>query len=215
MAKNEKNFTTLWYEKSLLELAADLHDGIGHRLVSILWDLEGFKREVAEKDAIEKLDDIGNNLRETVNDLQQIVYGIRPALLDQVGLVEAIRLWVEAQLRAKRILFNFSTECETLDLPRFVADQVFRIVQEGIHNIIQHAHASLVVLQINRDNENVLITLIDNGRGYEPGLIAPGLGLKTMQERALMIQGELQILPYTGGGTMLKLTLPNKGEDTK
>lgn len=216
MAKKQKNFTALWYEKSLEDIASDLHDGIGHRLVSILWDIEDMKGRVGQENILGKLDEIGGKLRETINDLQQIIYGARPALIDELGLVEAVRVWVENQLRPQRILFKLSVDASEIHLTRFETDQIFRIIQEGVNNIIQHASASAVHLQIVEEESQTAIYLSDNGRGFNSSAHSgTGLGLKTMHERAQMIRSELQILPAESGGTVLKLLIPNKGEGAK
>lgn len=216
VAKKQKNFTALWYEKSLEDIASDLHDGIGHRLVAILWEIEDMKGRVGEENISGRLDELGEKLRETINDLQQIIYGARPALIDELGLLEALRIWIENQLRPKKILFKISTDGPEVNLTRFEADQVFRILQEGINNILQHASASAVHLQVAEDKANVVIRLTDNGRGFDYlPRTGTGLGLKTMHERAQMIRSELQIMPAESGGTLLKLLIPNKGEDAK
>ncbi|AZR73105.1 hypothetical protein BBF96_06730 [Anoxybacter fermentans] len=215
MPKNKKKDTIFTYKDNSEDLAKDLHDGICQQLVTILWDLENLK-EIDEKEKfLNAINQIGDQLRRVINDLQQIIYGVCPVLIDKFGFLEGIEIWAKNQLESRNIQFHLIHDCEQIFLSRFVTGQVFRIIQEGINNILRHAEAQNVILTINKKDGKFIFKLKDDGRGFDPESVETGLGLKNMRERVAIIEGDLEIISQIGEGTTLVIQVPDKGDDNR
>lgn len=215
MANLQEKKTLLATEVEYEELASELHDGISQQLVTILWQLEEI-RNLDNKEAMDtELSKVSDHLREVTNDLQRIIYGIRPVSLDLLGLQEGLKTWASSQLSVHGIKFTFHQYPGLLELPRFTSGQIFRVIQEGINNVIRHARAKHVNLLIERVEDYVVITLTDDGRGFDKEGIARGLGLQLIHERAISIKSEVQINSQPGGGTTLKIFIPYRGDEKR
>ncbi len=207
--------TFLSIEEKYEELAKDLHDGISQQLVTMLWKIEELHGVHKEEELRKELATLGDYLREVIADLQRIIYGIKPVLIDQLGLQEGINVWVSRQFSLQNINFELKKYPYPVNLSRFESGQIFRIIQEGVNNIIRHAQANHVTLNFEKEQGNLIITLIDDGRGFQPDNEAVGLGIKLINERAVSIQSDVQIKSQLGGGTVLKIIIPYKGDDER
>lgn len=194
-------------------IASDLHDGVSQQLVTMLWQLEELKVIDDRKRLGEGLSMLADGLRSTLNDIQKIIYGIRPVLIDQQGLQQAINHWVKKQLL--EINFSFSPLPTPLQISRFVAGQIFRVIREGVNNIVRHAQAKNVALMIIQQADYLEFILTDDGRGFQLEDENIGLGLALIKEYALTIESDVQIISQLGGGTTLKMTIPYKGVEAK
>lgn len=204
------NITHL-HETRLDQIVAELHDGVCQQLVTILWELENLKLITEQDKRVKKVDNLEEQIRSTISDLQQIIYNQQPLLIDQLGLVAGIKEWVQSCFRKQEIRFTFHTDSPSISVSRFVAGQIFRMIQEGVNNIIRHAKATEVSLSIIHKDELYKIDLVDNGRGFDPNRVT-GLGLQILQERAVLIQGKLLIKTEPGMGVSLQILIPNKGD---
>lgn len=196
------------HETRLDQIVAELHDGVCQQLVSILWELESLKL-ITEQD--EKVDNLEERMRTVITDLQQIIYNQRPLLIDKLGLIAGVKEWVQGLLRDQGIRFTFHNDSPSVPVSRFVEGQIFRMIQEGVNNIIRHAKATEVSLSLAQEEESYNVELVDNGRGFDPNRTT-GLGLQILRERAVLIQGELLIKTEPGKGTCLQILIPNKDD---
>lgn len=200
-------------KEKLNGIASDLHDGVSQQLVTMLWQLEELKNIDDQNQLDAGLSKLSEEMRAILNDIQEIIYGIRPLVIDQLGLQEAIDLWVKKQL--SEINFTFYRIPTTLKIPRFSAGQIFRMIREGVNNIVRHAQAKNVTLMITQQADCLEFILTDDGRGFQLTDEASGLGLALIKEYALTIQCDVQIISQLGGGTTLKMTIPYQGADGK
>lgn len=217
MLKQQSRILIATQEQERMRLGRDLHDGVGQVMAAIKLQLGMLIDRLRDrnKPAIEK--DIHNtiNLVESATEeMRGIIMNLRPAKLSEDGLKSAIRdlagnielsTGLIVRLRFKERMPKWS---EAIEL------NIYRIIQESLANITKHASASDVDLVFYEATPNFFsFSVTDNGRGFNPKADSSGIGLVSMQERAAMIGGHLDIRSSIGSGTSVILEVPI-GQDT-
>ena len=197
-------------------IAHEIHDGVaqslaGLRFKSALWS---HLADAAPPPMRAALDEMQNVLMAAITDLRRTIFALRPLDLDALGFVPALTQLVadfgdQNQLATQMDLSGQPDTLSTVyELP------LFRIIQEGLNNIGQHAQASSALVRLNIDAAGgVAVSVRDNGRGFDPGQLSPvdqagHFGLRQMRERILDLGGTLDIRSGIGQGTELLVTLP-------
>ncbi len=207
-------------EEGKRQLSRELHDEIGQSLallqIEVSHALARARRINApdEADLREHLVRARELAERTVQTIRNISLLLRPALLDDLGLVPALQFQLEDFLRRSGIACDFSDDGVSDDLPDHVKTCVYRIVQEALHNCEKHAGASQVRVCVQQNDSGLQVTVQDNGRGFiyseqEPPASA-GLGLLGMRERASIAGGSLTVDSAPGKGTRILLRVPLK-----
>lgn len=211
-------------EEERRRLRRDLHDGLGPRLASQTLTLDVIARLIRtnpeQAETLVKI--LGEQTQQAVGEIRDLINGLRPPALDDLGLNSAIvelanRLMQSGQ--APRIQIS---GCDDLpDLPAAIEVAAYRIAQEALTNIVKHAQASECQLSLfvtpspaasrGANNEPpspaLVLEVADNGRGL-PRTISPGVGLESMHERAAEVGGRLLVETPPAGGTRLRVELP-------
>lgn len=192
-------------------LARELHDTLAHTLSGLAVSLEAIKIKLGEErqDIVTLLDHALENTRKGLTETRRALKDLRPKQLEDLGLRLATwNLAKEATSRANlELTFNFS---ETLpELSPDVEQTIYRIVQESLENIIKHANAQQITLEILENNGILSVTISDDGIGITPmdAIRNKGLGLRGMRERAKEIGGMLKISRRPEKGTAIQLTM--------
>jgi len=201
-------------ESERQRLAKELHDGVGQSLYSILLGLQylqGHSTLDSERILLQQWID---ELHKGISIVKLFAHQLRPHSLDQLGLIPAIEQLI-ARIRALddklqvRILTNFEPSQRFHDS---IETNVFRIVQEALHNILKHAKAKKVEIALALDEETLVLSVQDNGSGFPTDEPKEGLGLRHMEERAYALDGSLNIFSAKHMGTTIKLKIPLKEE---
>ncbi|MDU8545539.1 sensor histidine kinase [Pseudomonas syringae group sp. J248-6] len=194
-------------------MAYDLHDGLAQTLAGLHQRLQGFAGRCpqlpepldADLQAILKL------AQHCVGEGRQLISGLRPSVLDDFGLLQAVDKEAD-RLREAGIAVQWTSRSQAR-LPSHLEIALFRIAQEGINNVFKHAGASRVELALELSNDNVSLSLEDNGRGFitekpRNGSSVQKLGLVAMQERASLLGGRLTCVSRLERGTRLRAIVP-------
>lgn len=182
-------------------LMADMHDGLGSSLLSAL---------VAVEQGSMSQDQVVEVLRECVDDLRLVIDSLEPVGHDLVSLLATMRYRLGKRLQAS----GLKLEWDVQDLPPLTwleppdALHVLRLMQEGLNNVLKHAHASRVRMATRDHGSHVEIRLEDDGAGFDVHAIRQGRGLKSQLKRAQRLGGKLRIDSTPGVGTRLSLRLP-------
>jgi signal transduction histidine kinase len=150
----------------------------------------------------------------TINVVRRIASELRPSILDDLGLVEAIE-WQTQQFQTRTgIECHCDCTLQSIPLGEQQSTSVFRIVQEALTNILRHAQATQVSVAMKEEDGILVLNVSDNGRGITPAEVSSkkSLGLLGMRERAYLIGGQVDIAGSTGGGTTLQVRVPLAGE---
>ncbi|MHB1188850.1 PAS domain-containing sensor histidine kinase [Thiobacillus sp.] len=199
-------------EQERLNLAREVHDDLGGNLTAIKIVLSWLKENLPPDATrlIQRTDYLDQVVDQTFEAAHRIASNLRPAALD-LGIVPAIKWQLQRFALNTDIGYRFSAPDEPVPLDPDAAIAVFRIVQEALTNVAKHARATQVRLKLVREQDGLLVTLTDNGRGIQPGRNGKGrptFGLLGMSERATALGGELAVQPAKRQGTRVSLRIP-------
>lgn len=193
-------------------LARELHDRVGQNLSSLSMNLALLRHRIPKPhspDLVRALDDSDGLLRQTTNEVRSVMAELRPAELDDFGLLRALRFMAHAAADRAGFRVRIEGDESTAPLPLAVETGVFRIAREALTNVAKHAAAANVVLRTHRSAREFIFELQDDGRGFDSEEGAtPGRGLRSLRERALALDAHLEIGLTAGGGTTLRLEIP-------
>jgi two-component system sensor histidine kinase DegS len=197
-------------EEERRRLAWELHDETAQMLATTLVTLRAAEQAPDQGRAQEL---IGRALAQQVQalaDIRRIIYALRPAALDDLGLVSALRAYTEDRLVAKGISIQFEVMGEDNLLTKPVQTAVFRILQEAVNNIAKHAEAQKVSFRLKFHHQKLEVTVEDDGKGFdlEQALSRDQVGIQGMKERAEIIGAQLVLKSTPGSGTIVCLTVP-------
>ncbi len=199
-------------ENERKKLAGDLHDGISGRSFAINHGLDECIRRVMDLDVRRRLESLRSELLSFNSYIRSFMNELRPTVLDELGLSEAISEHVS--LMENLVPFAITT---TLDpsLRRWRSKEdamLFRLMQEALLNARKHSGAKCVHISLNKQEEDVVLTIEDDGRGFDPTHIPAGhFGLLTMRERAEVSGGTLSIDSKPGRGTRVSVRFEHHG----
>ncbi len=198
-------------EEERKRIARELHDEQGSLLTALKMDVSLLRRDLGEvsPDIGRRLETIQKLLDDTVGVMRQVASQLRPAMLN-LGIVPALE-WLTDDFRQRTGIvctFGASGE-ESLDDGRATA--LFRIVQESLTNVMRHAGASSVTVRFHLGDQQVELSIADDGKGFDPSLVRPNsFGLVGMGERLEALGGTLRIHSVPGRGTTLYITIPRE-----
>lgn len=195
-------------------IARELHDETSQTLSVLAMGLETACTTLPEGAIRERLSEAKALTVRALDELHRLIYDLRPSILDDLGLLPAIRWYAERHLTPLGITVR--SECADLErrLPVELAVAIFRVVQEIVTNIVKHAEAETVLIQCGPIDGDLLIEIEDDGRGFDPhavsvsGDTARGLGLLGMRERVELVGGQITIDSAPGRGVYVTVRVP-------
>ncbi len=193
-------------EEERRRIRNDLHDGLAPTLASLQLQL-GAARSLIQSDAAQAIavvDELREDLRHATTEIRALVNDLRPPMLDELGLVGALR---SIKLAGSGLDFDVAAPEPMPPLPAAIEVAVYRIASEAIHNVIKHAGATACHAAIECAPGSITLTVSDNGRGLPPGHAA-GVGSRSMQERAAELGGTLAVQTREGGGALVTARIP-------
>jgi PAS domain S-box-containing protein len=197
-------------EQERKRIAGELHDSLASTLVAAKYRLEKAALQVepgiALQDSLQYVIAILGGLNK---EIRRIMVDLRPAVLDDLGLIPALNWFCrEFQKTYSQIRVEKQTELSESDLAEALKTPIFRLTQEALNNIAKHSEAGLVTLSLAKVNSRIVLIIRDDGRGFDPGEVARGLGLSTMKERTELSGGEYRLESAPGKGTVLFASWP-------
>lgn len=208
-----------------LELARDeegnrisraIHDQLGSALTAIRWDLDELERSlstISEPDTVlelrERVSAMQHLTDSTIQTARRIASEIRPAMLSDLGLIDAMEWQASDFQRRTGIECHIEFSEESIPLSDQQSTSVFRILQEALTNILRHSAATRVSISIESGGGDFILHVRDNGKGIpESKLMLGSLGIWSMQERARLAGGTINIVGMEGGGTGVTVRIP-------
>jgi two-component system sensor histidine kinase UhpB len=197
-------------------IARSLHDDTGQSLSSLIINLERLEQHPpADQQALaERLNSSRKIASKCLDGLRGIIYDLRPAILDDLGLIPAIRWYARTNLEEAGIHVQLEFPDELLSLPQPLTTTLFRITQEGVNNIVRHSQAKKASISLNVQGGEVQLNLKDDGHGFDPDQIDQEAlheqhwGLIGIQERVELVRGRMSITSDPQHGTTLLVCLP-------
>lgn len=200
-------------EEERQRITRELHDGIGQSLTSLMLSLRAMEETTVDPRVCEQMQLLRSMGAGIHDDLRRIVQGLRPAILDQMGLVAAIQRLVDDFRQTSNATVELDARgLDGLRLSPDLESTAFRIVQEAVSNAVRHASASRLQVSIGVKNDLLTLQIQDNGTGFE-GTTLPAdgrgsYGLLSIRERAMIAGGQAEILTTSGKGTIVTARLP-------
>lgn len=197
-------------EEERTGIAREIHDELGQQLTGLKMDASWMKKLTNDEKLLGRIQNMIELIDETIKTVRRISSELRPGILDDLGLPAALEWQSNEFERRTGIHSVFKTDGLTGTYTRDVATVVFRIYQETLTNVARHANATQVETQVVQNSTELVLTITDNGSGFEVQQVGnkKTLGLLGMRERALMINGHLNITSVPGKGTTIVLTVP-------
>jgi PAS domain S-box-containing protein len=198
-------------EEERRQVAGDIHDDAIQAMVAVTLQLQALGGRLRDPRSTELLDRLAATATESVGRLRQLVFELRPPLLDEVGLAAAIDQYARRAGELAGFVVQVIDESAG-ELPDELRVVAYRIIQEALANVRAHARASRVAVRLEEVEGGVLARVSDDGIGFLPGLVerrpAGHLGLISMREQAAMAGGWSRIASAPGMGTTVELWLP-------
>ena len=202
-------------EEEKTRIARELHDELGQLLSALKMDLSWLRERLPAGELAEKADEMAGMLDHTVSSTRRISADLRPLMLDDLGLVEAVNWLVEdfARRSGVRVEARIPEDLPLEGISKSASTAIYRAVQESLTNIARHSGAQNAWVLIEVDDGALYVEVEDDGRGIAPPDLAKtrSLGLKGMRERVLYLGGALEIGRAPRGGTRLRLRVPLRG----
>jgi PAS domain S-box-containing protein len=202
-------------------IAREIHDGVAQdlaalRLKTALWH-DWVDHDPAQMHA--ELDALQDALDATIEEIRRSIFALRPVALDEADFFSALRQYVADFGDGCQVYATLEIHGSEARLPAALELRLFRIVQEALNNVAQHARASLASVELDLTGERAItLTIRDNGEGFDPAVLksaarAGHLGLKQMRERVEEAHGTLQIGSQPGQGTLVQAVFPLEEEE--
>ena len=195
-------------EEERRRLRRDLHDGLGPTLASLSMQLDAAEALVADNpsEGIALLGAIRREMQDTIGTVRRLVYALRPPVLDQFGLVAALREHA-LHLQGDGLMIAFEASSDRPLLPAAVEVATYYIAVEAMTNAARHARACHCTVRLSVNASWLHIAVADDGMGL-PAAYRAGVGIQSMRERAEELGGSFSLEAVTGGGTRVQARLP-------
>ncbi len=204
-------------EEERTRVARDLHDDIGQILTAVKMDLQWIGRHEAnqESEVRRRLEGAVELIGDGMHSVRKICAGLRPSLLDDLGLAAAIE-WQANEFSTRTGIANrLSLPAAKFGLSTDHATVFFRVFQECLTNVSRHAQARAVDVSLYDEGEDVVLVVKDDGKGFREDALTTSLGILGMKERAQSCGGELSIASSDGMGTAVTLRIPLRADGSK
>jgi PAS domain S-box-containing protein len=190
-------------------LARELHDSVAQSLYSMTLLANGWGT-MAEQGRLEDAADcftrIGDVGQQALKEMRLLIYQLRPPILEEVGLVGALQQRLDSVEQRASVETRLLTEGDVDQIPHAVEEQLFHIALQALNNALWHAGATAVTVRIQTQESRGVLSVEDNGIGFDPAAPSAGMGLGTMRERAAVIGGEMSITSTPQQGTKVEIT---------
>ncbi len=209
-------------EEERRRLARELHDDTAQALIALGQQVEMAHKllPTSPERASERLTTVRKMLSETLEGVRRFSRDLRPVYLEDLGFVPALEMLVSEACRRQEVCAELQISGTVRRLPPEMELAAFRLVQEALHNVLQHAQASHAWVEVRFADQELALSVRDDGRGFQPPDLPDAMareghfGLMGMQERALLYGGTLSIRSAPGQGTQVTVRLPHPPQAT-
>jgi two-component system sensor histidine kinase DegS len=202
-------------EEERRRVAREIHDGPAQSMANIVLRAE-FCERLLDKDVLLAKKEIGKLkelVRKSLKDVRKIIYDLRPMALDDLGLIPALKRYIDEFHERFGIIVRFLPSETNMRLPNTVEVTVFRVIQEALQNVHKHSGAEEVTINLLITDMELNLSIEDNGSGFEVNKVfvnndRDGYGLLGMKERVELLRGQLNIHSEIGKGTEINILIP-------
>jgi two-component system CheB/CheR fusion protein len=191
-------------------IARELHDDVSQRLAGLELDSDEVQRSISAKPdaAASKLQELRSHIAQLADDVRKMSHRLHPSMIEELGLAAALRALTEDFDRGEKMIATFSSRNVPSFIPIQVATGIYRIAQEALRNVAKHAGRTHVRLTLKGTKHGVRLEVSDAGLGFDFSEKRSGLGLVSMEERARIMGGTLEMKSTLGQGTTVVVDVP-------
>ncbi len=198
-------------------LSRSLHDNFGQSLTGLKMGVFSLQKKLLKLDELSDDNEIFGNIKSMINLIDELIIltgklsmDLRPNVLDMLGIKAAIEWLVNDYSSKTGIEFKLNSKIDNIDLNPEHSTEVFRILQEALTNVIRHANATRVNVNISVEKNDYIIEVNDNGKGITESEISSmlSMGILSMRERAILFGGDIELSGKKGKGTILSIKIP-------
>jgi signal transduction histidine kinase len=196
-------------------LSIELHDEVGQALSAVLVELRNLSIRLDTQPAaasLSSVETIRGLVEGTVRVVRNMALLLRPSMLDDLGLIPALRWQAREMSKRTSIDVGVANELTSEDLPEQFKTCLYRVVQEALHNCERHSRATTVRIRVYRQGDRLILRIQDDGQGFNVQQVK-GLGLLGIEERVARLGGTCEIDSKIGGGTIVTVRLPLLGQN--
>ena len=204
------NSLTQVREQERTRISRELHDDLGQQLTGLKLSLSWLGNRIKDgrETAAQNVDDMRHQLDSAIASVRRIAAELRPRVLDDLDFSEALTWQTQEFTRHSGLEVTLNLECGEQIKDNEVGTALFRIVQEALTNVVRHAQASQVRISLTQQGQNLVLSIQDNGIGFDSLVRKGGVGLVGMRERCTSIGGEFSILSQAGLGATIVVSVP-------
>jgi len=191
-------------------LSRELHDEVGQSLSAALMELRNLLtglRVRSEEESRRRVENVKSLIEGSIRVVRNMALLLRPSMLDDLGLIPALKWQARETSKSTGMDVSVAAELASDELPDEYKTCIYRVVQEALHNCARHSHASTVRIRVERAHDRLLLTIQDDGQGFDIRE-TKGLGLLGIQERVARLGGKCSVHSQPGHGTILSAELP-------
>ena len=207
-------------EEERKRVAREIHDGPAQSLANIVMRAELCLKLMEKipallKDELQSLMDL---VRGSLQDVRKIIFDLRPMSLDDLGLVPALKRYVEQYTRDNNIFVEITVLGDEYDIANSLVIAIFRVIQESMTNVRKYANATEVVIKIEYLPDRINVVVRDNGQGFDVEKVLSekngvAFGIVGMRERIQLLRGKFEVRSAIGKGTEVIISVPNKKQE--
>jgi signal transduction histidine kinase len=195
-------------EQERRRVAIDLHDGIGGMLAALKMKIGALRRRLADERYIGDLEDLDRMVIETGTEVRRTAHNLIPDILELHDLQYALVRFCNDIRHRGQVEVDLSLNGELQHLDKQTELTVYRLVQELVQNVLKHAEASQVSVQVILFDDQLSITVEDNGKGFDPSAQPEGLGLRQIRNRVQLLGGTVEISSVPQQSTLVNILFP-------
>src|SRR6516162_1991941 len=200
------------HEEERIRLARELHDDVAQRVAVLAAELNALARESEGiPDGIShRIVKLSADVAALGCDIHRISHHLHPVILQQIGLGPAIRVFCREFSETRHVRTDVRVSEVPIDLNKDVALCLYRIVQEALHNVVQHSGVSRVAVTLAMREHDIVLNVIDCGVGFDPSasIVNATVGLTSMRERVRLVNGRFSLWSKKGDGTRIEVRVP-------
>ncbi len=196
-------------------IARDLHDSTVQSLTSLVHKSELCNKLIDIDSVRAKLElvSMSNTIKSVINDMRGIIYNLKPMTLDDLGLTVTLERYANRLMDFNNINVIVHSNEETKEILPVIKLTLFRIIQEACNNVIKHANATVINIDVNYEDLKVTVAIRDNGTGFDINTSqgeghTSSFGLSIMQERISLLSGKVELKSEKGKGTIVTISVP-------
>lgn len=192
------------------QLAREVNDEIGQLASVVKMDIDWLALHITDTDPNlhKHLTHASTVLHTLIEEVRKLASSLRPVMIDELGLNASIKWLCDQFTRTSTIPCVFTEEMDDKEIPQQTRTELFRICQESLTNVAKHAKASQVMVRLWKINDSIELSITDNGNGFDASHNADRMGLIGIRERALSVDGKLEIEAGEGEGTTVRVRIP-------